>query len=87
MLLLWCNTQIYSANAPSRTNATTEKNAITGDAGALARGQFATNRIDLPCCGDVKRKAGAHCALSACGVPISPWAKWGASVATRSPAG
>ena len=27
-------------------------------------------------CGDVKRKAGAHCALSACEVlPVSLWAK------------
>ena len=32
--------------------------------------------------GDVKRKVGVHSTLSTCGVPISPWAKWGAFVAT-----
>ena len=38
------------------------------------------------CCayGDVKRKAGVRSTLSAYGVPISPWAKWGAFVATRN---
>ncbi len=38
---------------------------ITGDAGALARGQFATNRMTILCMGDVKRKADVRNTLSA----------------------
>ena len=37
--------------------------------------------------GDVKRKAGAHCALSACGVPIKPVGLMGCYRSDTKPCG
>ena len=43
----------------------------SGDADALVRGRFGTNRLTMLRLGD-----------DAGGVPMSPWAKWGASLAS-----
>ena len=38
---------------------------FAGDADALVRGRFGTNRMTMLCMGDVKRKAGVRSTLSA----------------------
>ena len=54
---------------------------VRGRSGVLSSSAGSLIQTEWICsvCGDVKREAGAHCALSACGVPVSPWAKWGCS--------